>query len=171
MTTTFSCKSKVNISFIYFSALWLMVDLIQVGEAKKRLSCLTSSPMSPLDSQDRDGESQEGLKKSNRYAMNSKSKIIYSSIFCNPSFLKVWLHLQNCPHWRRSKWVCFKKWSLNHVHCCRLLGRPLWWGGTWTTPSTRRRWQPSGSTSPSRRWSWTEALWSFRSGEVEPILV
>ena len=40
----------------------------QVGEAKKRLSCLTSNPMSPLDGEDGEGEAgHEGLKKGNRF--------------------------------------------------------------------------------------------------------
>ena len=39
-----------------------------MGEAKKRLSCLTSNPMSPLDSEDGEGEAgHEGLKKGNRF--------------------------------------------------------------------------------------------------------
>ena len=63
----------------------------------------------------------------------------------------------------------FQKWSLNHVHDCRPLGRPPWWGGTWTTPSTTRRWPPLGSTSLSRRWWWTEVQWSSRSGKSEQI--
>ena len=40
----------------------------QVGEAKKRLSYLTSAPFNPLESEDQDGdeEGQEALRKGNR---------------------------------------------------------------------------------------------------------
>ena len=64
-----SWKSRVELltKFQYFSVFFL-----QVGEAKKRLSCLTSSPMSPLDSDDSEGGGQEGLKKSNRSSPNLK---------------------------------------------------------------------------------------------------
>lgn len=46
----------------------LSAEATRVGEAKKRLSCLTSNPMSPLDSEDGEGEAgHEGLKKGNRF--------------------------------------------------------------------------------------------------------
>jgi len=45
----------------------LSAEATRVGEAKKRLSCLTSSPMNPLDSEADDREGQEGMKKSNRF--------------------------------------------------------------------------------------------------------
>jgi len=45
----------------------LSAEATRVGEAKKRLSCLTSSPMNPLDSEADDREGQGGLKKSNRF--------------------------------------------------------------------------------------------------------
>jgi len=45
----------------------LSAEATRVGEAKKRLSCLTSSPLSPVDSEDGEEGGQEGLKKSNRF--------------------------------------------------------------------------------------------------------
>ena len=80
-------------------------------------------------------------------------------------YLQVWLHLQDCPDRRCSKWVGHKSDHYCLMFVFRRRGRHRWCGGMWTTPSTTRPWPPSESTSPSRPLWWMEARSSYRSGK------